>query len=130
MIEEYNALNQAIVEILEGKVGVLGANIGELIEKNAALLGEKREEFYSIRDTIIDSINLLVDEENLLTDNLEKSGRNLSVAVLEEKRANHQKLTAFYTEIEKLYLLITREIVKEGERTQDREVASVPSTPE
>ena len=130
VIEEYNALNQAIVEILEGKVGVLGANIGELIEKNAALLGEKREEFYSIRDTIIDSINLLVDEENLLTDNLEKSGRNLSVAVLEEKRANHQKLTAFYTELEKLYLLITREIVKEGERTQDREVASVPSTPE
>lgn len=130
MIEECNALDQEMVEILEGKVGVLGANIGELIEKNTALLGEKREELYSIRDTVIDSINLLVDEENLLTDNLEKSGRNLSVAVLEEKRANHQKLVAFYAELEKLYLLITREIVKEGERVQDREVAPVPSAPE
>jgi hypothetical protein len=125
LLDEYLSLSAEIQEITEIKSAAIGTAIGELLEENADVLGEKGDEFFGLRDTYIASINSIVDEENALSETVEEAGQKITPEQLETTKANHKKLLDLYAELEALKTLVNVYLAEEEHRLEAESLSPI-----
>jgi hypothetical protein len=118
LLDEYLSLSAEIREITETKSAAIGTAIGEILEENADVFGKKGDEFFESRDTYIASINSIVDDENVLSETVEKAGQKITSEELEATKTNHKKLLYLYAELEALKTLVNVYLAEEEYRLE------------
>lgn len=126
--DDYLSLDQEMRAIIDERVESIGTAIGEALEKNADVLGEKRDEFFESRDMLIGSINTVIDEDNALSETVEKTDQKITPPLLEAKQANHKKLLDLYEKLQSLKILADLEIA--GAKDHPEANHTAPIVPE
>ncbi len=123
---EYVRLDHEIEELID-QVEAANTVIGEILEENAAAFGEKYDEFLEQRSTFIQLINSITDEDNSLVDIANASNREITEDMLKKKKANYEEIYALLAELKNLELAV-RLKAKSGEGIVEEEPIS-PTAP-